>query len=87
MKRHEAITCLKEINATCRNMSADAVSLVNSKPNDDLSMGYQVHIKTVLDGETKLQIQSIAEKHSLAIKEENGKVVIYRPKEELAKTV
>jgi hypothetical protein len=44
------------------------------------STGYQVHIKTVLDSETKQQIRNIAEKHSLALKEEKGKLVIYKPK-------
>jgi hypothetical protein len=81
LKRHEAVTCLKEIANNCSNMSPDSVTLYNSKPDDSLSTGYQVHIKTVLDDETKQQLQNIAEKHSLALKEEKGKVVIYKPKE------
>jgi hypothetical protein len=81
MKRHEAITCLKEINNTCKNMSPDAVTLVNSQPDNPLSTGYQVHIKTVLDSETRQQVQSIIEKHGLAFKEEKDNVIIYQPKE------
>ena len=80
MKRNEAVICLKEINLTCQNMSPDAVALVNSKPNDQTSVGYQVHIQTVLDRETKRQIQGIADKRCLALREEKGKVVIYQPK-------
>jgi hypothetical protein len=85
MKRHEAVTCLKEITSTCTNMSPDSITLFNSRPDDRDSTGYQVHIKTVLDNETKQRLQNIAEKHSLALKEEKGKLVIYQPKE-VAKT-
>jgi hypothetical protein len=81
MKRDEAVTFLKEITNTCTNMSPDSVTLFNSKPDDLDSTGYQVHIKTVLDNETKQRLQNIAEKHSLALKEEEGKLVIYQPKE------
>ena len=81
MNRHEAVTCLREINDTCQNMSPDSVTLFHSKPDDPLSTGYQVHIKAVLDSETKQQVRSITEKHSLALKEEKEKVVIYQPKE------
>jgi hypothetical protein len=81
MKRHEAVTCLKEITNTCANMSPDAVALYSSKPDDSLSEGYQVHIKTALDDETEQQMRNIAKKHSLTLKEEKGKVIIYKPKE------
>ncbi len=80
MKRHEAVAFLKEITNTCENLSPDSVTIFNSM-DDQNSVGYQVHIKTVLDSETKQQIRNIAEKHSLAFKEEKGKVVIYKPKE------
>jgi hypothetical protein len=81
MKRNEAITCLKEITNTCTNMSLDSITLFNSKPDDPQSTGYQMHIKTVLDNETKQRLQNIAKKHSLALREEKGKVIIYQPKE------
>ncbi len=81
MNRHEAVTYLKEITNTCTNMSPNAVALFDSRPDDPDSTGYQVHIKTILDNETKQRLQNIAEKHSLALREENGKVVIYQPKE------
>lgn len=45
-----------------------------------------MHIKTFLDNETKQQIRNIAKKFSLALKEEEGKVVIYKPKG-IAKTI
>jgi biotin-(acetyl-CoA carboxylase) ligase len=81
MKRAEAVTFLKEITSTCRSMSPDSVSLFHPKIGSRDSIAYQVHIKVALDSETKLQIRNIAEKYSLAIKEEEGKVIIYKPKE------
>jgi hypothetical protein len=62
-------------------MSPDEVSLYHSPENDTSSTGYQVHLKTVLDSKTKRQVQNIVQKYSLALKEERGKVVIYKPKE------
>ena len=81
MKRNEAVTFLKEITNTCGSMSPDSVTLFRSKMDDQDSVGYQVHIKTVLDSETRQQVRNIAEKYSLALREEEGKVVIYKPKE------
>jgi hypothetical protein len=72
VKRDEVVTCLKEITVTCTSMSPDSVTLFNSKPDDLDSTGYQVHIKAVLDNETKQRLQNIAEKHSLALREEKG---------------
>ncbi len=81
MKREEAITFLKEITSTCGFMTPDSVDLFRSRTDDQNAVGYQVHIKTVLDAETKRQVRNIAEKYSLALKEEEDEVVIYRPKE------
>lgn len=80
MRRDEAVTCLKEITSTCTNMSPDSVALVQSKPDDPLSVGYQVHIETVLDQETERQLEDIAKKLHLALKKEKDKVIIYKPK-------
>jgi hypothetical protein len=80
MKRYEAVACLKEINSACRQISPDAVTLINSPANDPLSTGYQVHIHLNIDDETKNQIQTIAQTHQLVTKEEKDKVVIYQPK-------
>lgn len=80
MKSQEAVTCLREINTTCRNVSPDSVELVDSQPNDERCTGYQLHIQLVLDNETEIQIRAIASKYCFALREENGKVVIYQPK-------
>jgi hypothetical protein len=70
MEKDEAVAFLKEITNACGSMSPDSVTLLHS--TDD--QGYQVHIKTVLDSETRQQMRNIAEKHSLALKEEKRKI-------------
>ncbi|MCL2359285.1 MAG: hypothetical protein LBH74_07480 [Nitrososphaerota archaeon] len=80
MKRNEAVTFLREITKNCNQMSPEAVTLIDSPVNDPLSIGYQVHIKTILDNETKGQIQNLLQERSLAFIEEANKVIIYKPK-------
>ncbi len=78
-KRDEAVTTLKEISEACKDMYESAVSLIESKP-EDVSTGYQLHIKAALGCTDILLVREIVEKHKLAIKEENDEVVIYQPK-------
>jgi hypothetical protein len=80
MQREEAVTRLKEITSVCENLSPHAITLTSSKPADAISTGYQVRIKTELDEESKRQIQAIADKYNLTFTEENGEIIIYRPK-------
>ncbi len=87
MKRHEAINCLREINNSCYkinnscyNMSPAFVALMNSKRDDQLSIGYQVHIQGVLDHDSRAKILDILKKYGLALSEEPNKIVIYKPK-------
>ena len=47
---------------------------IECKSND-----YEVHIKTLLDADNKQLLKYIAEKYSLTLREENGKVIIYKP--------
>jgi hypothetical protein len=80
MKRHEAINCLREINNSCYNLSPAFVALMDSKRDDQLSIGYQVHIQGVLDQNTRAKILGILSKYDLALNEEPNKIVIYKPK-------
>ena len=43
--QQKAITCLKEINISYSDLSKDIVALVDSNHNDQLSIGYQVHLQ------------------------------------------
>jgi hypothetical protein len=81
MKRDEAITLLREISSSRQNLSPYSVSLVMSRPDDQRSVGYQLHIHIALDQETEQQIRSIASKNCLAIHREKGEaIIIYKPK-------
>lgn len=80
MKRDEAVTFLKEISTACSNLSPNSVALVNSEYNDPLSIGFQVHIQTVLDTEDMKRIKNIAANHRLALKGDKEKIIIYQPK-------
>ena len=86
MNRNEAVTLYKEIMNLCESMGSSAVNLMVSKPDDPKATGYQVRIRAALDSKSAQQIRSITEKRSLAMKEENGEVIIFKPKE-IAKTV
>lgn len=81
MNRSEAVTYIKEIYTLCKNMTPEAVSLIESEPNDQVATGYKVHIKALLDTESIQQITDIAQKHGLAVREEKDTVVIYKPRE------
>jgi hypothetical protein len=56
------------------------VALVDSKQDDQLSIGYQVHIQGVLDHDTRTKILRIVSKYDLALKEEPSKIIIYKPR-------
>jgi hypothetical protein len=80
MKRHEAITCLREINSSCHNMSPAFVAIMDPKRDDQLAIGYQVHIQGVLDQEERTKILFILSKYDLALTEEPTKIIIYKPR-------
>jgi hypothetical protein len=81
MKRDEAVTLLREINNNCHNLSPDSVSLVKSRPEDQLSVGYQLHIEMAVDSETEHQLRFITSKHGLSIHQEKGqRIIIYKSK-------
>jgi hypothetical protein len=79
MKRDEAVTTLREISEACKDMYGSAVSLEESKPDDE-STGYKLCIKASFDGNDRMLVRGIAEKRNLAIKEEKDELVIYQPK-------
>jgi hypothetical protein len=70
MKREEAVMILKEISRCCQNLSPDSIMLVKAQPDDQLSVGYQLHIRMSLDPVTVAQIQAIASRNQLAVYEE-----------------
>ena len=69
VKREQAIAILREIVAN-QVLQLNWVSLVDGMG------GYEVHIKPEIEDSASLN--SIVEKHKLAIKEVNGVLIIYK---------
>jgi hypothetical protein len=61
-------------------VGSNAFNLKLSKIDDPHHEGYQVRITNASDTEIIDQITTIAKKNNLAVKEEKGEVVIYKPK-------
>jgi len=61
-------------------MRSNAFNLTLSEKNDQTSKGYQIRITMSPDAEIKQHITNIAKKHDLAMKEEKGELIIYKPK-------
>lgn len=81
MKRDEAISILREISGNCKNLSPDSIFLVKAQLDDQLSIGYQLHIRMALDPFTVEQIQAIASRNCLVVNEEKGEgIIIYKRK-------
>jgi hypothetical protein len=80
MKREEAVAVYKEIMSLAECMGSNAFNLKLSKINDPTSEGLQICITMVSDTEIRPQIAKIAKKHHLAVKEEKGEVIIFKPK-------
>jgi hypothetical protein len=81
LKREEAVAIYKEIMKLADCMGTNAFNLKLSKIDDPHHEGYQIRITMASDKEIINQITSIAKKNNLAVKEEKGEVVIYKPKE------
>ena len=82
MNKKEASLLLKEVLVKC-NLSSESFVLVEPKPNDSLSAGYKLRIKTVLDNECRQQLRQITKEHNLAVIEETTEITVYKPKSKL----
>jgi dihydroxyacetone kinase len=81
MKRKEAIAIYEEIMKLTKCLGPNAYNLKMSKKNDQTSVGYQIHITTLMVKEIIEQIKDIAKKHNLAVKEEKDDIIVYKPKQ------
>ena len=79
MNKQEASSFLKELLAKCK-MDSESFILVEPNPNDTLSTGYKVRIKTILNNDCRQQIREITKKYDLAVIEEQVQIIIYKPK-------
>ena len=82
MDRNEAVTYLKELLSQCDELSPSSVSIENYKNSE--SVGYRVHIKGTIHESDRQRVRDIAKKRSLAVQEDAGGVVVYKPKDRLA---
>ena len=87
MKREEAVTIYKEIMKIADCMGTNAFNLKLSKIDDPHHKGYQICITMASDIEIIDQITTIAKKNNLAVKEEKGEVIVYKPKKKQNKVI
>ena len=80
MNRSEAVRIFKEIVNASENVGYNTFNLKISDKNDPKAENYQIHIEMRPDHFVKKQIASLAKKHQLEVREENGRIVIYQPK-------
>lgn len=83
MNKQEASSLLKEVLTKC-NLGSESFVLVEPNPNDALSTGYKLRIKTVLDNECRKQLREITKEHNLAVVEERAQITVYKPKTDYA---
>jgi hypothetical protein len=80
LDRADAVSMLKEISSTCRNLNEAAVLLIKSKPEDQTSEDYQLRIKVTLDPQDKQSLKEIVQKNNLSLKEDQDTVTIFKQK-------
>jgi hypothetical protein len=77
LNKQEALDVLHEIYETCKeSVTLSCVSL-DAKQVKPLGVGYQIRMKGELDFSSRQLIQTILGKRGLAMKEENGYVLIF----------
>jgi hypothetical protein len=80
LDREEAITILRWMTLTHDGDVLNYVDIVPpSKTNNTLSDGYQLHVKGAAYHSLK-DLENRVKKYGLVVKEENEKVIIYKPK-------
>jgi hypothetical protein len=79
LDRNEAVKVLKDVLDACPSINGFYIMLMPSNLNDRLSHGYQIHIKAYLTPKDGKCAREILAKQGLALKETEGKTIIYRP--------
>ena len=73
MRRQEAVGVMKDIGESCKLLNPSAIDLEQSNVGH-----YEIHIKSVVDGENWQCLKEIAKKHSLGIKLTDKTLIIYK---------
>jgi hypothetical protein len=79
MNKQEASTFLKTLLTECK-LGSNSFILLEPNPEDTLSSGYKIRIKTIIDNDCRQQIKGITKKHDLAVVEEQNQIIVYKPK-------
>ena len=81
VNREDAVVIFKEILNLSEDMGGvKSFNLQLSGENDRTSEGYQIRIATFSDNLIKQEIENLAKKHHLEVKEDTGEVIVYTPK-------
>ena len=78
MERNEAVALLKEVAAACKDSDGTSVLVVPQVQNS-LSTGFMLHIKKTLNPAEMKCIENILKKHNLAMHQEAGTILVYKP--------
>jgi len=79
MNKQEASAFLKELLTTCK-IESDSYIFIDPNPQDALSTGFKIRLKTVLNNEGRYQLKEITKKYNLAVIEEQNQITVYKPK-------
>jgi hypothetical protein len=80
LNRAQAIQVYREILMLSQNVGFYTINLKFSEQDDPMAQNYQLHIDMYPDSFTSGQIELVAKKYQLAVKQLNGRVVVYEPK-------
>lgn len=78
MNKRQALNLTKELSLN-KVSPQSSMALVPSNPQNRISQGYQLHINKPLNLQNQMIIQSIAQKHHLAIFKNTDKTILYKP--------
>lgn len=78
MNKQEASSLLKEVISKC-SLDSESFFLVEPNPEDTLSTGYKLRIKTILNNQCRQQLIQITKEHNLAVIEEQTQITVYKP--------
>ena len=83
LKRQEAMQLLKEVVAATESVDYTHISLKPPSENTQTkSEGYELHIKNQFDEADWISLKNIIQKRGLSMKEYDGYIVIYKPRNE-----
>jgi len=77
MNKLEALSVLREIyDATKESAVVSCISLDGSQVSHVFTGGYEIRLKCELDGPLRDILKGIVKKHNLAMKEQNGYIIL-----------